>query len=179
MTEKEVAAFFGVITSARDSILFSLIYRHMISSTEVSCLRLADLDDRTELRSPRITVRRSALVSHEHELEPNETKMMRAWIRIRAEAPGPLFTTRFAPTKRRSITCQQILGLCRAYCEEAGIPAEKASPHILQASWLAEATERMSKFWGIPEKAPRRVSCRARLQRGADEKCRVPHSEGS
>ena len=55
---------------------------------------------------------------------------MKAWLRKRGTAPGPLFPSR----NHKPISRHRIWGLMKRYCQSAGIPPEKAHPHALKHS---------------------------------------------
>lgn len=64
------------------------------------------------------------------ELSPDELKHLRAWLRDRGPAPGPLFPS----NRKRGISRFQLHKLMRKYCAAAGIPTEKAHMHVLKHS---------------------------------------------
>ena len=61
---------------------------------------------------------------------PIAAQALRAWVRKRGHAEGPLFPSR----QRGPIRRRRIHQLMKKYCKIAGIPPEKSHPHCLKHS---------------------------------------------
>lgn len=130
LSEEQIAALMGAIRGAgsvRDLAMFEVTYYHGLRAAEVGML---DLDDYHEQRE-RIHIHRlKGSISGEYPLLRVESRALRAWIRERGRAPGPLFPSR----RRRGISQQMLHVLMQRYCAAAGIPRELAHPHALRHS---------------------------------------------
>ncbi len=115
------------ITSKRDRALFSVAYHHGLRASEVGRLQLSDL----RLDAGRIYVTRlKGSHSGEFRVLDGELLLLRAWIRERGRAPGPLFPSR----NRRGIGRMQLHDLMVRYATAAGIPRDKRHFHVLKHS---------------------------------------------
>lgn len=127
LTPEEIEAFFSVIKDTRDRALFRVIYHRGLRASEPGLLQLADYRP----GSGRLAVKRlKGSNSGEFRLADAEERSLRAWIRERGEAPGPLFPSRL----RRPISRDRVHELMQHYCQMAGIDPEKAHPHALKHS---------------------------------------------
>ena len=132
LTESEIEALFQVIRAPRDRALFRIIYHRGLRASEPGLMLMSDY---TEIagRPPvaQLFVRRLKR-SHcrLYELTEIEHTCLRAYLRVRGVAPGPLFLSR----NHRAISRRQVYELMEHYCELAGIAAEKAHPHSLKHS---------------------------------------------
>ncbi|MDE2103737.1 MAG: tyrosine-type recombinase/integrase [Patescibacteria group bacterium] len=126
LTPREKDDFFSVITSARDRALFRLLYHHGLRVSEIGKLQLSDYRKGPSLDMDRLRI--TALkgsVSGEAAVVQECAKAMRQWLRIRGNAPGPLFPSRMkSPVNRRTIW-----KMMKTYSALAGLPAEKSHPH--------------------------------------------------
>ncbi len=127
LTEQEVERLFSVIRDPRDLAMFRVAYHRGLRAREIGLLQLADFDP----RSDRLTVRRlKGSRGGQYHLTKNEVKAIRAWLRIRGGAPGPLFPSRVG----KPISQQMLDVLMKRYGEAAGIPPEKRHVHVLKHS---------------------------------------------
>jgi type 1 fimbriae regulatory protein FimB/type 1 fimbriae regulatory protein FimE len=127
LTPEEISRFFRFVTSVRDRALFRLAYHRGLRASELGLFQLADY--RTHVG--RLLVRRlKGSNSGEFLLTQVEQHALRAWIRQRGTAPGPLFPSR----NHRPISRFRLDQLMKRYCELAGIPREKAHMHALKHS---------------------------------------------
>src|SRR6476646_1850008 len=132
LTEMEIEALFHEIHSARDRALFRVIYHRGLRASEPGLMSLSDYSEGGG-RPPvaNLFVRRlKGSRSRTYELTEIEHTSMRAWIRERGMAQGPLFCSR----NHRAISRRQVYGLMAGYCKAAGLPAEKSHPHSLKHS---------------------------------------------
>jgi integrase len=131
----EVARLFVVIESPRDRAIFRLAYHAGLRASEVGRLELRDYTPRTE----RIFVHRlKGSNSGEHHLCREESKALRAWLKIRGSVPGAIFlSNRRTPIRRSMLDV-----LMKKYGAWAGIPPELCHFHILKHTC---ATHLMSK----------------------------------
>jgi len=127
LTPDEIEGFFRVVASVRDRALFRLAYHRGLRASELGLFQLADY--RTNVG--RLLVRRlKGSNSGEFLLTQVEQHALRAWIRQRGTAPGPLFPSR----NHRPISRFRLDQLMKRYCRLAGIPREKAHMHALKHS---------------------------------------------
>lgn len=127
MTPGELGRFFDAIESKRDLAMFRVMYCKGLRASEAGMIQMADWNDKEKL----LTIRRlkgsrgGVFSMHDHEL-----RAVRAWIRERGIAPGPMFLSRNALSIERT----QVWRLMKKYCQLAGIGASKAHPHALKHS---------------------------------------------
>ncbi len=127
LSEDEVQRFLRCIQSRRDRALFSVMYYHGLRASEVAILQMADV----RLSAGRIYVTRlKGSHSGEFRLLDSELAPLRAWIRERGAAPGPVFLSR----NHRGISRRQIDKMVKRYGALAGIPAEKRHAHVFKHS---------------------------------------------
>ena len=127
LSPEEIDAFFGVIKSTRDRAIFRLLYHRGLRASEVGKLRLSDYRP----GAGRIYVHRlKGSNSGEYRLCALEQTALRAWIRERGTAPGPLFASR----NHRPISRRRLDELMKTYCPAAGIEPDKAHVHALKHS---------------------------------------------
>ena len=127
LTPEEIDSLFGVIRSARDRALFRVAYHRGLRASELGLLQLPDYRP----KMGRLFVRRlKGSHSGEYHLTQAEQHALRAWLRERGVAPGPLFVSR----NHRPISRFRLDQLMKHYCEQAGIPQEKAHMHALKHS---------------------------------------------
>lgn len=123
----ELEALFGVIKSKRDEAIFRVMYCKGLRVSEIGLLQLADFED----RAGRLTVHRlKRSLSGTYPMHDRELRAVRAWLRIRGTAAGPLFLSR----NHRAISARQLRELMAHYGALAGIPRWKAHPHVLKHS---------------------------------------------
>lgn len=107
--------------------MFRIAYHRGLRASEVGLLDLADY----QASSGRLYVkRRKGSNAGQFRLTRLEEISLRAWIRERGTAPGPLFPSR----QRGRITRQRLDQLMRRYGELAAIPPEKRHMHALKHS---------------------------------------------
>jgi len=127
VTEEEIEALFSVIKDVRDRALFRLIYHRGLRASEPGLLQLHDWHPETE----RLTVHRlKGSITAPFRLTSIESNALRAWIRKRGTAAGPIFTSR----NHKPISRDRVHELMHSYCGKAGLPAEKSHPHCLKHS---------------------------------------------
>jgi len=127
LTEEEIEAFFAVIKDVRDKALFRIIYHRGMRASEPGSLQLHDWHAETE----RLTVRRlKGSITAPFRVTAVEANALRAWIRKRGTAAGPLFPSR----NHSPISRDRVHELMQEYCQKAGIPPEKSHPHALKHS---------------------------------------------
>jgi integrase len=127
LTEEEVSDLFAVIKSPRDRAIFRVAYHRGLRASEVGMLRLEDF----RRGSGRLLVRRlKGSRTAEFPLVAAELASLRAWLRVRGDAPGPLFLSRH----KRAISRRMLDVLMRRYCAEAGVPEHLWHFHSLKHS---------------------------------------------
>lgn len=127
LNPEEVERFFAVVRSIRDRAIFRVVYHRGLRASEVGGITLSDY----RLNVARLYVRRlKGSNSGEYHLTLAEQLALRAWLRQRGTAPGPLFPSR----NHRPISRFELHHLMRKYCKAAGIPVEKAHMHAWKHS---------------------------------------------
>ncbi|EBN7970368.1 tyrosine-type recombinase/integrase [Salmonella enterica] len=134
ITRMEWKTFFSAIagstTEYRDKAMFSMTYKHGLRVSELSNIRLGDLD----LAGRTVFIRRLKNgLSTVHPLQPETLFWIKKWLKYR-EA----FTTDsdpesflFVNNKGRQISRQWIYHLSRKYSQKAGLPVH-LHPHMLR-----------------------------------------------
>ena len=127
LTPEEIDRLFRVITSIRDRALFRLAYHRGLRASELGLLQSSDYRPNVG----RLFVRRlKGSHSGEYHITQAEQQALRAWLRARGSASGPLFVSR----NHHPISRWRLDQLMKHYCELAGIPPEKAHMHALKHS---------------------------------------------
>lgn len=127
LSEKEIELLFTVITSRRDKALFQVAYHRGLRASEVGMLQISDY--RKDVG--RLYIRRlKGSDAGEFRLTRSEETSLRAWIRLRGPAPGPLFPSR----QGRGVSRFLLDKLMKRYCRAAGIPRDRAHFHCLKHS---------------------------------------------
>jgi site-specific recombinase XerD len=123
----ELKALLGVIDDKRNKAIFLVAYRHGLRASEVGLLRTTDLD----LKGLRLMVHRvKGSHSGEHPLQPDEVRVLKAYLRKRTNHSPILFPSRRqVPISRRTLDW-----LMKRYGEQAGIPKDKRHFHCLKHS---------------------------------------------
>ena len=121
--------------SARDWAMILLAYRHGLRASEVTGLRLADVD----LKDGILSIQRlkgslrTAQPLYEHRGQPllDEVSALRSWLKVRpADGSNYLFTSQ----KGGRLDRTQFFRIFQAVAESAELPAEKRQPHVLKHS---------------------------------------------
>lgn len=136
LEEREIAAFFAVIKNRRDRAIFRLAYHRGLRAHEVGLLQLADFRDRDGVL---YVHRGKGSVSRDHSLNNEELKTLRAYIKDRGNAPGPLFPSRQG---RKGISRFRLDQMMKEYCALARIAPAKAHMHALKHSCGTHLAER-------------------------------------
>lgn len=138
---EELDRLFKAITSARDRAIFRLAYHAGLRASEVGDLEMRDYNPKTE----RIHIDRlKGSNSGEHHLCREETRTLRAWLKIRGTDPGPIF-----PSKKRGPISRKMLDvLIKQYGAAAGIPPKLRHFHVLKHSC---ATHLLSKGYHVEQ----------------------------
>ena len=127
LTEKEIEVLFSVIASRRDLAMFRIAYHRGLRASEVGMLQLADY----RRDCGRLYVKRlKGSDAAEFKLTRIEETSLRAWIRERGPAPGPLFPSRQGGGVSRFLLDK----LTKRYAKRAGIPRDRAHFHCLKHS---------------------------------------------
>lgn len=144
LTTEELARFFSVIKSPRDTAIFRLMYHRGLRASEPGLLQLADYQERAK----RIGVHRlKGSNSYDYPTVAIEDKALRVWINKRGRHPGLLFESR----NHQPISRWRIGQLMRQYCEAANIPPQKAHPHALKHSCGTQLSARDADIMGIKD----------------------------
>lgn len=136
LTQDELSRLLTVIGDhRRDRALFLIAYRHGLRASEVGLLRVDDLDP----KGLRLMIHRlKGSHSGAHPLQPDEAKVLKAWLRTRPDASPVLFTSkRGDPISRRTLDW-----LMKKYAGIAELPEDKRHFHCLKhsiATYLLDA----------------------------------------
>ncbi|OGQ91322.1 MAG: hypothetical protein A2289_12410 [Deltaproteobacteria bacterium RIFOXYA12_FULL_58_15] len=124
---EELKVLLGVIDDKRNKAIFLVAYRHGLRASEVGLLRTTDLD----LKGLRLMVHRvKGSHSGEHPLQPDEVRVLKAYLRKRLTHSPILFPSqRQVPISRRTLDW-----LMKHYGELAGLPKDKRHFHCLKHS---------------------------------------------
>jgi site-specific recombinase XerD len=129
LTLEELARLFAAVrASPRDRALFLITYRHGLRASEVGLLRTDDID----FRALRIMVHRlKGSHSGVHPMQPDEAKVLRAYLREQPSPPSPILfpSNRGDPIARRTLDW-----LMKRYGEAADVPPAKRHFHCLKHS---------------------------------------------
>jgi type 1 fimbriae regulatory protein FimB len=122
---EELERLFKAIDSPRDRAIFRLAYHAGLRASEVGILHLRDYDPRTE----RLYVHRlKGSNSGEHHLCREETRALKAWLKIRGSEPGVIFASR----KHSPISRQMLDVLMKEYGAAAELPKNLRHFHVLK-----------------------------------------------
>jgi integrase len=122
--EEELQRFFKVIESVRDRAIFRLMYHGGLRASEIGLLELRDYS----LRTDRIMVNRlKGSNTGEHHLCREESRALRAWLKVRGAAPGPIFKTARGPISRSMLDV-----LVKKYGANAGWPRRLCHCHVFK-----------------------------------------------
>jgi site-specific recombinase XerD len=128
LTKQEIRKLFSVIVNPRDRAIFRIAYFKGLRASEVGALQLSSFNP----AEGRLMVERlKGSLSSDAELSPQELQYLKAWLRDRGQAPGPLFPS----NRKKGISRYQLHVLMRKYCALAGISREKAHMHVLKHSF--------------------------------------------
>jgi type 1 fimbriae regulatory protein FimB len=123
LTEAELTRFMSRVSTepkpynrARNSAIFTLMYWRGLRASEVGKFRLSDWRQETG----RLYVERlKGSLTSEPLLSPAENRALKAWIRVRGHAPGPLFPSREGG---KGIQRGMLHVLFARYAKAAGLP---------------------------------------------------------
>jgi integrase len=136
LQREEIDQLFRVITDKRDRAIFTITYQKGLRAHEVGLLQLADF----RARDGYLFIHRGkGSISRHHALTKKEQIALRAWLKVRGSAPGPLFPSRQGS---KGITRTRLDQLMKQYCAAAGIAPEKAHMHALKHSCGTHLRER-------------------------------------
>jgi len=128
LTEAEIASLLRAIKAPRDKALFTIMYWRGLRASEAGRLRLSDFDS----KKGRLHVKRvKGSLDGSFLLSPPELRALRAWLAMRGDQAGPLFTSR---NGGRGIDRRMVYVLFQRYAEAAGLPAHLHHPHALKHS---------------------------------------------
>jgi site-specific recombinase XerD len=140
LNPKELKAFFAAITDPRDRAMFTVAYWRGLRASEIGKLTFGAFDAKTgRLKYQRLKGSRGG----NDLLSPIELKVLKAWLKVRGNKPGPLF-----PSNRGTgIGRQQVWVLAKHYAAAAGIT--RFYPHMLKhgiATYLVEKNVEVLKI---------------------------------
>jgi|HubBroStandDraft_4_1064222.scaffolds.fasta_scaffold129067_2 integrase len=129
------------IDSVRDRAIFRLAYHAGLRASEVGGLDMRDYQPRVD----RIYIRGlKGSNSGDHHMCREESRALRAWLKVRGSQPGPIF-----PSKKRGAISRKMLHvLMRKYGAAADIPPALRHMHVLKHSC---GTHLMSRGFGVEQ----------------------------
>jgi integrase len=128
---EELEALFRAIENPRDRAIFRLAFHHGLRASEIGMLDVTDFRRGTSLEMDRLVIRRlKGSIGGDTVLVSAAASAIRAYLRTRGVATGPLFPSR----NHRRISRRRLDELMKRYCQLAGIPDEKAHFHALKHS---------------------------------------------
>jgi integrase len=135
LTPEELERLFRVIERPRDRAIFRIGYHRGTRPSEIALLQVSDY----RASAGRLFVHRLKQGhSGEYALTEAENKALRAWLKERGDAPGPIFISR----QGGGISQQMLDVLMKKYCGMAKIPRDKAHFHALRHSCATSLMER-------------------------------------
>lgn len=124
---EEIKRLFSVIKHKRDKAIFLMAYRHGLRASEVGLINLDDID----FNKQRIMIHRlKGSLSGVHLLQPDESRILKSYIRDRkSESPTLFVSNRNLPISRKTLDVQ-----IKNYGEKAELPKDKRHFHVLKHS---------------------------------------------
>ena len=147
------------IKAKRDLAVFRLLLDVGLRRGEIASLYLEDVD----METGKISVLGKGRAEKETLTLPEETKVaLRAWIRVRWEAPGPLFPNfdRARKGSGKPLTGAGIYSLIRYLGKQVGI---KTHPHGIRHTAITEALELSGGNYRAAQKFSRHADPRTLL----------------
>jgi len=139
--EDEIATFFKMIVSTRDRAIFRLMYHAGLRASELGKLEMRDYAPRTD----RLMVTRlKGSNSGEHHLNREESRALKAWLKVRGSAPGVIFASKMGGP----ISRQMLDVLVKEYGAKAGWPLKMRHCHTFKH---ACCTHLLSKGFNVEQ----------------------------
>jgi integrase len=118
LTEEELARFLKVITDPRDRAIFTVMYWRGLRASEPGRIPLSAF---RQAAGRLYVTRRKGSEAGEYPLSPAELRVLKAWVKISGQKPGPLFPSR----EGGGISRFMLHNLMRIYGTRAGLPTGK------------------------------------------------------
>ena len=134
----QIQAFFDVIKSKRDTAVFRCIYHLGLRAGELALINMDDVGKDYEGKLDVMVRRKKRGKNRRFTLVPAAATPLRAWLRERGNAPGPVFRSR----KGSGLSQQRLDVLMKRYGAAAGLPAELCHTHVLRHSCATSLLER-------------------------------------
>lgn len=127
LSVEEIKRLFSVIKHKRDKAIFLMAYRHGLRASEVGLINLDDID----FSKQRIMIHRlKGSLSGVHLLQPDESRILKSYIRDRkSESPTLFVSNRNLPISRKTLDVQ-----IKKYGEKSNLPEDKRHFHVLKHS---------------------------------------------
>jgi integrase len=139
LTLDEKDNFFRAIKNLRDLALFKTAYHCGLRASEIGILQLSDYRKGPSLELDKLRITRlKGSISGEMPIIPEAARCIRAWLKKRGHAEGPLFLSR----QRHGLSRARVFSLFRKYASIAKLPREKHHPHVLKHSAVTHLLER-------------------------------------
>lgn len=134
LSESEWERFYRSIplSKPRDRAMFSLIYHAGLRATEVGLIQMRDYQPKATVNGmDRIFIHAlKGSLSGDHHMARDESRALRAWLKVRGSHPGVIFSS----NRGKAISRKQVFKLMRQYGALAELPAELRHPHALKHS---------------------------------------------
>ena len=127
LTVEEMDRLFHAISSPRDRAIFRVGYHAGLRASEIGLLEMRDYDQRAKRL---MLTRLKGSHSGEHYVTSRTARALVAWIKIRGDHPGPIFTS----NRKRPIGRRMLDVLMKQYGLAASIPASLCHFHVLKHS---------------------------------------------
>jgi integrase len=130
LSEAEWERLYRAIDKPRDRAIFQIAYHAGLRASEVGLLQMRDYQPRATLNGmDRIYVHRlKGSRSGDHHLAREEAKALRAWLKLRGDHPGIIFSS----NRGRPISRYQLHKLMRQYATVAELPDHLRHFHVLK-----------------------------------------------
>ena len=126
-SEEELARFIKLVVNPMHKAAFVVAYHRGLRATETRRLQLSDV----RLKDERIQINRlKGSASGEYHMGSVESRVLKAWLKVRGMDPGPLFRTRVGT----GISQQMQDKLVKRFGPLAGISADRCHVHCLKHS---------------------------------------------
>jgi integrase len=129
LSEEQTERFFAVIQNPRDAAMFRVMYHRGLRASEVGMIQFSDWNQKSgRIRFARLKGSNGG----EYLLTSREVRALRAWLKERGTAAGPLFPSR--ESQDQGISRKMLHVLMKRYGQAAGLPADLCHVHALKHS---------------------------------------------
>ena len=131
MISGQIRALFKGITAPRDMAIFRVAYHHGLRASELGMIQMRDYRPGKHVDEDHLYIDRlKGSIGGDVLLVPAAAHAIRAWVKKRGWADGPMFLSK----KKTPISRYQLHRLMHFYADKAGIPEDRAHFHALKHS---------------------------------------------